>query len=90
MNIFIFFTLVLLITKNADSMQIFVESQTGEIITLQVHPADTIESVKQQIQNEKGIPADQQKMIHRGYPLEDSLTLVDYNIKEESTLYLKN
>jgi ubiquitin C len=55
---------------------------------LNVKPSDLIDKIRVKIQKKAKIPVNQQCLIFAGKQLEDGYTLLDYNIQNESTLYI--
>ncbi|KAG2389079.1 hypothetical protein C9374_014479 [Naegleria lovaniensis] len=69
-------------------MQIFVKTLTGKTLTVDVQPSDSIETLKAKIYDKDGIPSDQLRYFCSGGQLEDGRTVDDYNLQEDSTIYL--
>ena len=84
-------TLIMLVglCPTALAMQIFVKTQTGKHITLEVEPTDKIEDVKKKFQDKEGIAPDQQILTFAGKILEDGNTLLDYSIQRDSVLHME-
>jgi ubiquitin len=70
--------------SESNNYTIFIKSLTAKAINLDVEASDTIEKIKVKIQNQGGVPIDQQRLIFNGVVLEDdSKTLSDYKIENK-------
>ena len=57
-------------------------------MTLEVKHTDTVGSIKEKIQDELGLPTEDQRILFSGKQLEDEVTLAMYNIQRESTVHV--
>ena len=74
-------------------MDIYIKTLTGKTLKIQAAPSDSIENLKEKIQDEEGIPPMEQSIIFafsskNSKQLEDKSKLADYGIKKDTTLYM--
>ena len=70
-------------------IQIFAENLNGKKIILEVEYSNTIQDIKDKISFKEGIFSYKYKLLFDGIKLENNKTLKDYNINENSIIYLQ-
>jgi ubiquitin C len=68
--------------------QIYLKLLSGERVSIEVEPTDTIFSLKQQISNLYQIPVEQQTLMVSGTRLIDAKSISDYKIMENHTVFM--
>lgn len=76
------------IVANAMTLYVTVNTESGKTITLEVESGNSIDNVKQLIQDKEGFPPDRQILTYNGRVLEDGKTLMDYNIQKGSVIQM--
>lgn len=73
-------------TRSRDALQ--VKTLTGKEIEIDIEPTDTIERIKERVEEKEGIPPVQQRLIFAGKQMNDEKTAREYNIEGGSVLHL--
>lgn len=69
-------------------MQILIKTLLDKIFPIDVELSDTIQIVYKKIEEKEQIPSDHQWLIFDGKHLDDEKTLSEYNVQNNSTIYL--
>ena len=65
-----------------------VRTLTGKEIEIDIDLTDTMQRVKERVEEKEGIPPVQQRLIFAGKQMNDDKTAKDYNIEGGSVLHL--
>ncbi|XP_075663072.1 ubiquitin-NEDD8-like protein RUB2 [Castanea sativa] len=77
-----------LVLRLRGGTMIKVKTLTGKEIEIDIEPTDTIDRIKERVEEKEGIPPVQQRLIYTGKQLGDDKTAKDYNIEGGSVLHL--
>ena len=80
--------LISLSARIRGGMMIKVKTLVGKEIEIDVEPTDTIERIKERVEEKEGIPPVQQRLIFAGKQMNDEKTAKDYNMEGGSVLHL--
>ncbi|XP_026421345.1 polyubiquitin-like [Papaver somniferum] len=77
-----------LVLRLRGGTMIKVKTLTGKEIEIDIEPTDTIDRIKERVEEKEGIPPVQQRLIYAGKQLADDKTAKEYNIEGGSVLHL--
>ena len=63
------------------SQMIKVKTLTGKEIEIDIEPTDSIERIKERVEEKEGIPPPQQRLIFGGKQMSDDKKAMDYNVR---------
>lgn len=66
-------------------MTIFIKTLNGRSMTFEVKPTETVDRLKQLVEEKENIAPHMQRLLFGGKQLEDGKTLKDYNIGHNAT-----
>lgn len=79
--------LTLLVTQRT-TIQVFLRNEKGRTNTYDVKPDETVHGFKEMVKCREGVEVSQQRLLHESKEMENHLRLSDYNVTDNSTIYL--
>ncbi len=73
---------------NCTAMRVYITTEQGDTLTIQAGSTDAIQQLKMRIQDQIGVPPDQQRLTFNNQILEPGRTLAEYSIADEDILHL--
>ncbi|XP_030593631.1 polyubiquitin-like [Archocentrus centrarchus] len=67
-------------------IQVFLKNEKGQTSTYDIQPDETVSNFKRRVESRERVPASQQRLIHEGKEMQDGNKLVDYNVRNQSTI----
>ncbi|KAI4976707.1 hypothetical protein ZWY2020_050314 [Hordeum vulgare] len=77
-----------LVLRLRGGLSIKVKTLTGKEIQIDIEPTDTVDRIKERVEEKEGIPPIQQRLIFGGKQIADDKTAHDYKIKAGDVLHL--
>eukprot|EP00049_Salpingoeca_infusionum_P005655 m.95035 g.95035 ORF g.95035 m.95035 type:complete len:78 (-) comp13037_c0_seq1:212-445(-) len=69
-------------------MLLQIKNLAGRLVEIDVEPTDTIERVKEKVEEKQGIPPEQQRLIYSGKQMNDDKTIEDYKVPSGAVVHL--
>ncbi|GLJ51505.1 hypothetical protein SUGI_1094880 [Cryptomeria japonica] len=77
-----------LVLRLRGGLSIKVKTLTGKEVEIDIEPTDTIERIKDLVEEREGIPPLQQRIVYMGKQMHDEKTAKDYGVVGGSVLHL--
>ncbi|CAK0813397.1 unnamed protein product, partial [Prorocentrum cordatum] len=69
-------------------MEVYVKTQRGDVFSLEVTLADTVALLKEQLARVEGSPAQSQRLMWKGFNMQDERTLASYEVRHGAVIVL--
>lgn len=69
-------------------MLLKIVSLVGDEKMVDVEPSDTVLALKEKLEEQEGIPPEQQRLVYQGKQLKDDRSIESYNLKGGAILHL--